>query len=99
MRARLWLYLPRRPFARLVYEVFNDFIPPGIQSGHDGLRRPYGNLVLAAAAAIDYGDSGFHRMRFPSVDMIISTAKSAVRFRSSITGFTSTTSMESMRPP
>src|ERR1019366_1109216 len=98
MRPRLRQDRPGRPFARLIDEVFADIVTGGIQPRHDGFRRTDGNLVLAAASAVDYGDSGFHRIFLPMADMIISTAKSAVRLISSITGLTSTTSMESMRP-
>src|SRR6202035_4702579 len=86
------------PLARLIDEVIHHVITGAIQRRHDGFRRTDGNFVLAAATAVDYGDCDFHRIFLPMADMIISTAKSAVRLISSITGFTSTTSMDSMLP-
>src|ERR1035438_8295818 len=98
MRARLRQDRLGRPLARLIDEVVDYVIAGAIQARHDGFRRTDGNLVLAAASTVDYGDCGFHRIFLPIADMIISTAKSAVRLISSITGLTSTTSMETMCP-
>ena len=84
------------PLALLVDEVLDGLVPGGIEAGEDGVGRTHGDFVLAGAAAVDYGYSYFHKMRFPSPDMISSTAKSAVRLTSSMTGFTSTTSIETI---
>src|ERR1035441_1793516 len=96
MRARLRQDRLRRPLARPIDEGSEPVIAGAVQCPHDGFRRTDGNLVLAAASTVDYGDCGFHRIFLPMADMIISTAKSAVRLISSITGLTSTTSMERM---
>ena len=95
--ARLRQNGPRTPLAVLVDKVLDQLVSRGVEPLHNGFRRAHGNLVFAAAAAVDHGYSNFHRMRLPNPDMISSTARSAVRFTSSITGFTSTTSIESMR--
>src|SRR5450755_1445637 len=88
----------RRPFARFIDEVVDHVITVAVQTRPNGFRRTDGDFMLAAAPAIYHGDCSFHRIFLPIADMIISTAKSAVRLISSITGFTSTTSMESMCP-
>src|ERR1017187_2952651 len=98
MRARLRQDRLRGPLSRLIDEVIDHVKTGAVQFRHGGFRRTDGNLVLAAASAVDYGDCGFHRIFLPIADMIISTAKSAVRLISSITGLTSTTSMETMCP-
>src|SRR5579862_9650653 len=98
MRARLRQDGAWRPFPVFADKELAHLIAFAIQSRQDRFRRTDGNLVLAAAPAVDHGDSGFHRIFLPNADMIISTAKSAVRLISSITGFTSTTSIESMCP-
>src|ERR1022692_3029082 len=85
-----------RPFAFAADEVLDDLVFGGVHPVHDGLRRPYGHIVLARPAAVNDGYSYLHRIRFPNPDMTNSTARSAVRFTSSITGFTSTTSIETM---
>src|SRR5579885_657871 len=98
MRIRLGQNGARRPLAGFVNEDFADFVALAIEAGEDGFRGAYGDFVFAAATAVEHGDSGFHRIFLPRADIIISTAKSAVRLTSSITGLTSTTSMESMWP-
>src|SRR5580658_1182640 len=98
MRPRLRQDRLGRPFAGRIDEVVDHVIALAIQSRLDGFRRTDGNLMLAATPAVNYGDCRFHRIFLPMADMIISTAKSAVRLISSITGLTSTTSMEIMRP-
>src|SRR4029077_3382185 len=84
------------PLALLIDEVLDFLVLFRVQPGEDRLCRTDRDFMLAGAAAVNHGYSYFHRMRFPNPDMISSTAKSAVRLRSSITGFTSTTSMETM---
>ena len=98
LRARLGQDGARAPLAVLVDEVLQNLVPGGVDARHDGLGRADRNLVLAAAAAVNDGDSTLHRIRFPSADMTSSTARSAVRLTSSITGLTSTTSMDTMAP-
>src|ERR1019366_10620339 len=93
---RLGQNRPRAPLALLVYEVLDLLVFFRIQPGKDGLGRTDLDCVLAGAAAVNHGYSYFHKMRFPNPDMINSTARSGVRFRSSMTGFTSTTSIEAM---
>src|ERR1019366_5217449 len=88
----------RAPLALFVYEVLDLLVLSRVQPGQDGLGRTDRDFVLAVAAAVNYGYSYFHKMRFPNPDTINSTARSAVRFRSSITGFTSTTSIETICP-
>src|SRR5580692_9660118 len=67
--------------------------------------REQGDLMLTAAPAKQDADSNFlhglnvaYRIFFPKADSANSTARSAVRLCSSITGFTSTISKRSMRP-
>src|SRR6185295_19554118 len=84
----------RTPLTLLIDKVRDRLVLLGVQRGHHGLRGADGHFVFAGTAAIKDGNSQFHRIRFPRPDMTSSTAKSAVRFRSSMTGFTSTTSSE-----
>src|SRR5262249_25229152 len=98
MRPRLRHDRPWIPLAFPVDEVLRPLVFRGIHRVHDGARRAHRHFVLTAAAAVDDGYSQFHRIRFPNPDMISSTARSAVRLTSSITGFTSTTSSETMPP-
>ena len=53
----------------------------------------YDFLLYATASAIV-----FNKIFFPSADVTSSTPSNAVRFAASSTGFTSTISMDSMRP-
>src|SRR5579871_3034580 len=89
---------PRLPLPFLGDEVFRNLVLSGVHRADDGLGRSQGDFMLAAAPPVDDCNARFHRIFFPSADMTSSTARSAVRFTSSITGFTSTTSMETICP-
>src|SRR6185437_9973589 len=99
MRAGLrddWL---RRPVPRAVDQEARNFIALRIHRRRHRIGRAQRDLMLAAPAAIHQCHTRFlhQRIFFPSADKINSTASSAVRLNSSITGFTSTTSIESIR--
>ena len=47
----------RAPLALLVDKVFDPLVSGGIERVHDGAGRTHGDFVLAAAAAINDGNS------------------------------------------
>src|SRR5204863_6185778 len=85
------------PAAVLANQIAHHFVALGFQRGDNGFGRAQRDLMLATAASINHGYARFHiqRIFFPMAERMSSTASSAVRLTSSITGLTSTTSMES----
>ena len=57
LRARLGQDRLGQPLALLIDKVFDPLVFRGIQRVHDGARRTHRHLMLAAAAAIDDGNS------------------------------------------
>src|SRR5277367_1206121 len=95
----------RDPAAVLGNADGHNFVFILVNGVKDGRCREQRNLMLPAASAKENADSNFphgfergYRIFLPNADNANSTAKSAVRLCSSITGFTSTISKLSMRP-
>ncbi len=88
------------PAAVFPDQITDHFVPLGIHRGDHRFSRHQRDFMLAAAAAVNHRHPRLHvhRIFFPIADRISSTASSAVRFTSSITGFTSTTSIETILP-
>src|SRR5208283_1906775 len=98
LRLRLGQDGPRRPLTVPTDKVFRNLVLIPIQASRHGTRGAHRDLMFPTAPAVDDRYPQLHRMRFPIPDMINSTARSAVRLTSSITGFTSTTSIETIFP-
>src|SRR5260370_27305210 len=91
----------RAPLPFFRDQVMQHLVLFGIHGVDDGFTRAKRNFMLAATPSINDRDTSFyHRYKilFPIADITNSTANIAVRFTSSITGFTSTTSMDAIRP-
>ena len=86
----------RVPPAVLTDEESQDLVLLRVHRGDDRFGGTKGDFVLAAAAAVEYRYSQFHRILFPKADITSSTASIAVRLAWSITGLTSTTSIDVM---
>ncbi len=83
----------------LVMKIALDLVAFRVHRSHDRFRRAEGNLVFAGPAAVQNRHAQFaHKILFPIADITSSTASNAVRFTSSITGFTSTISIDTILP-
>src|SRR5260370_4239554 len=91
----------RAPLPFLRDQVVQHLVLFGIHGVDDGFGGAKRNFMLTAAPSINDRDTSFyHRYKilFPIADITNSTAYIAVRFTSSITGLTSTTSMDAILP-
>src|SRR5215471_1619325 len=97
--ARLGKDGTRLPAASLGNQNAPHLVEVRIHRGDHRFRRAERDLMLAAASAANHRHpQTAHKILFPKADKISSTASNAVRLASSITGFTSTASMETISP-